>query len=113
MIDEIRVQFLIEKMEIAQDASEKSYFKFYEILSLIDGFSSTVNGYPAQALDLLEQTNKKIDNLEKAIVNISYKINNTSGKKGGILFYHYILIFFLMLLGSFIGSIFYALLFNN
>lgn len=113
MIDEIRMQMLMEKINSAQDASEQSYAKFYEILSLIDEFSTTVDGYPAKAVELLDESTSKIDKIYDQICAIQNSMPSPNNQKITIKFWGYLLILFFVILGSYLGSVFHGLMFHN
>jgi len=111
MIDEIRLQILIEKIEAAQAVQEKTCEKFSEILNLFGSFSETVNGYPAKSVQLLNKINDRFDNLEISISNLK---NNPSEKpKGFYVFFYLFSVFFLVSLGSFLGIVLHGLIFHH
>ena len=93
MIDEIRMQMLIERISAAQEASEQAYSKFNEILSLVNDFSTTVDGYPAKSVDLSLENNRKLDVILDSLSNIRANMGDTkSNKQSTMFFLHYIFI---------------------
>ena len=110
MVEEIRMQTLIDKIIVVQDATERTYNKYSAILDLMDEHASTVNGYPARSVELLEEVLVRLNNLEHAIVNVQPTIPEKT--KGSVVFWYMIISFILMMLGSFLGVLFHGLLFH-
>lgn len=111
MIDDIKIQSLLDKIAVAQEMTNKTYNKFSEILFLISDFATTVNGNPAKSVELLNEINKKIDILSESACNMVTPPQPTN-TKNKLSFYNYLLIFFLVLLGSSIGSILTLVIFR-
>lgn len=111
MIDEIRMQAFIDKIEAVQESYERTCDKFSEILNLVDNFSETVNGYPAQAVSLLKDLENRLDNLECYISNLNTR--NEERPKGFYIFFYIISALFFAISGSFIGTIFHGIIFKH
>lgn len=110
MIDDIKIQSLLDKIAVAQEMTNKTYNKFSEILFLISDFATTVNGNPAKSVELLNEINKKIDILSESVCNMT--TTQPVNIKPKLTFCNYLLIFFLILFGSFLGSIFTFIIFH-
>ena len=111
MIDDVRIQSLIEKITVVQESAEKSYTKFHEILDFMNVLSGKVNGYPAKTVEMLQEIQDKLDYLEISIINEEKDLKEVP--KGSSKFWYCILILFLVTLGSFLGTILQELIFQN
>jgi len=112
MIDEIKQATLVERIEATQESANESYKKFSELLTLIDNFYTNVDGYPAQAIDLLKDVIERLQRCETALC-ITQSTTIIEKKKTGILIGYGAFIFFLVVFCSFLGALFHGLIFHN
>jgi len=112
MIDEIKQATLAERIEATQESANESYRKFSELLALIDDFCTNINGYPAQTVDLIKDVIERLQRCEEALC-IPQPAAVAEKKKTGALIGYGVLIFFLLVFCSFLGSLFHGVLFHS